>query len=52
MYVVLDLFGHAEDDDVLNIVEVEALGGNARSHHNIFGAGLKRFDSVLSFFLC
>jgi hypothetical protein len=41
MYVVLDLFGHAEDDDVLDIIEVEALGCDARSNHDIFGARLE-----------
>lgn len=51
MYVVLNFFGHAEDDDVLNIIEIKALGRDARSNHDIFSARLERFNGVLPFLL-
>ena len=51
MDVVLDLLGHGEDDDVLDVVEVETFGSDARGHHYILRAGLERFNRILSFFL-
>ena len=52
VHVILDLFGHGKDDDVLNVVEVEPLGGDAGRDHDVFGARFEGLDGVLTFFLC
>ena len=49
--VVLDLLGHGEDDDVLDIVEVKTLRGDTGSNHNVLSAGLEGLDRILTFFL-
>ena len=41
MDVVFDLLWHTEDDDVLDIVEVETFGCNARRHHHVFFPAFK-----------
>ena len=51
VHVVLDLLWHGEDDDVLDVVEVESFGGDAGCDHDVFGAGFKGLDGVLTFFL-
>ena len=51
MDVVFDLLRHGEDDDVLDVIEVQTLGGDARRDHDILCAGLERLDCVLAFFL-
>ena len=51
VHVVLDLLGHGEDDDVLDVVEVEALGRDARGDHHVLRAGLEGLDDVLPLFL-
>ena len=51
VHIVLDLFWHGKDDDVLNVVEVEPFGGDARRNHDVLGAGFERLDGILTFFL-
>ena len=51
VHVVLDLFRHGKDDDVLDVVEVESFGGNAGRDHDVFGARFEGLDGVLTFFL-
>jgi len=51
MHVVLDLLWHGKDDDVLDVVEIETLGRDARGDHDVLGAGLEGFDGILSFLL-
>lgn len=51
MHVVFDLLWHREDNDVLDIIEVQPFGCDARCDDDILGARLERFDGVLPFFL-
>jgi hypothetical protein len=51
MYVIFDLFRHGEDDDVLDIIKVEAFGRNTRCYHHVLCTRFERFDGILAFFL-
>lgn len=49
--VVLDIFRHVVVDNVLDILEVETLAGDVRSHQDIFLAGSELFYSDAALFL-
>lgn len=51
VHVVLDLLGHGEDDDVLDVVEVETFRGDAGRDHHVLCAGLEGLDGILTFLL-
>jgi hypothetical protein len=51
MHVVLNLFGHGEDDDVLDVVEIQPFGCNAGRDHYVFSARFEGLDGVLTLFL-
>jgi hypothetical protein len=51
MHVVLDLLWHGENDNVLDVIKIEALGSDARGNHDVLGARLERFNGILAFLL-
>jgi len=51
MYVVLDLLRHGKNDNMLDVIKVEALRSDPRSNHNILGTRPEGFDGILSFLL-
>mmetsp|Transcript_45128 Transcript_45128/g.118390 ORF Transcript_45128/g.118390 Transcript_45128/m.118390 type:complete len:308 (+) Transcript_45128:198-1121(+) len=48
MHVVLNLLGHVEVDDVLNLGKVEALGGNVGADEHVLLAFAEHVDCVLA----
>ena len=51
MHVILDLLWHREYDNMLDVIKDEALGSDARSNQDVFGAGFEGFNGILSFIL-
>ena len=51
MDVVLDLLGHREDDNVLDLIEIETLRRNTGGDHHVLRARLEGLDGVLALFL-
>lgn len=51
MHIVFDLLRHGENDNVLDVVEIQSLGRNTGSNHDIFCTCFEGLDSILTFFL-
>jgi hypothetical protein len=47
----LDLLGHGEIDNVLNLGEIESLGRDGTGNHDVLLARLERLDRIFSLFL-
>jgi hypothetical protein len=51
MHVVFDLLWHGKNDNVLDVIEIEALRSDTRRNHDVLGTGLEGFDGILAFLL-
>jgi hypothetical protein len=49
--VVLDLCGHVEVDDMLDVWEVQTLGGDIGGHQHVLRADLVKTDRLIALFL-